>query len=214
MKPQLAPSILSCDFADLRTPVAALMEAGADRIHFDVMDGQFVPPITFGAKTVADLRPLGPTPFEAHLMTRTPEAHFEAFAQAGSQTILFHIEATGHAHRLLQQLKAMNVRAGIALNPATPASAVLEVAGLADQILVMTVNPGWGGQSFIRSTLAKIEAIRRAAPHVDLEVDGGIDPSTLRECLSAGANVFVAGSYLVGQATLEEGMAHLKAACT
>lgn len=213
MKPALAPSILSCDFSRLGDAVSELMSGGADRIHFDVMDGQFVPPITFGAKAVADLRPLGATPFEAHLMTRTPEAHFEAFAQAGCQTILFHIEATDHAHRLLQRLKSLGVRAGVALNPATPDEAVREAAALADQVLVMTVNPGWGGQAFIRSMLAKIERIRAASPDIDIEVDGGIDPQTLRECRSAGANVFVAGSYLVEQASLTAGLDNLRAAC-
>lgn len=189
------------------------MAGGADRIHFDVMDGQFVPPITFGAKAVADLRGRGDVPFEVHLMTRTPEAHFEAFAGAGSQTILFHIEATDHAHRLIQRLKGLGVRAGVALNPATPAEAVREAAKLADQVLVMTVNPGWGGQEFIRTMPAKIERIRQWAPQIDIEVDGGIDPETLRECRAAGANVFVAGSYLVAQESLTAGLGRLRAAC-
>lgn len=213
MKPELAPSILSCDFSDLRSPVSQMIAAGAERIHFDVMDGQFVPPITFGDKTVADLRSLGSAHFEAHLMTRSPEAHFEAFAAAGSQTILFHVEASDHAHRLAQQLRGMRVRTGVALNPSTPAEAVLELVGEVDQILVMTVNPGWGGQSFIRSTLGKIERLREAAPLIDIEVDGGIDPATLSECRSAGANVFVAGSYLMKQPTIAEGIARLRAAC-
>lgn len=213
MKLELAPSILSCDFGRLGEAVSDLIDGGADRIHFDVMDGQFVPPITFGAKMVADLRPRGAVAFEAHLMTRTPEAHFEAFAAAGSQTILFHVEATAHAHRLAQALKRLNVRAGVALNPATPFEAVKEVLGEVDQVLVMTVNPGWGGQAFIRSCLDKIGQIREAAPHIDIEVDGGIDPKTLAECRRAGANVFVAGSFLVEQESLSAGLAKLRAAC-
>lgn len=213
MNLELAPSILSCDFGDLSSPVRTLMEAGAERIHFDVMDGQFVPPITFGAKTVADLRPLGTAHFEAHLMTQTPEDHFEAFALAGSQTILFHVEATDHAHRLVQQLRRLGVRPGVAINPATPFEAISEIAGDVDQVLVMTVNPGWGGQEFIRSCLNKIERIREAAPTIDIEVDGGIDPNTLAECRKAGANVFVAGSFLVSQTTLAGGLAQLRAAC-
>jgi ribulose-phosphate 3-epimerase len=210
---ELAPSILSCDFSNLREPVAELMRLGAERIHFDVMDGQFVPPITFGAQMVRDLRPLGKAHFEAHLMTKTPEAHFDTFAEAGAQTILFHIEATNHAHRLLQRLRSMGVRAGIALNPATPAETVFPALEEADQALVMTVNPGWGGQSFIRACLKKIERIRERAPELDIEVDGGIDPKTLAECRSAGANVFVAGSYLVGRPSLEEGVRELREAC-
>ena len=213
MKLELAPSLLSCDFSNLGGPVRELIESGADRIHFDVMDGQFVPPITFGAQMVSNLRQLGNVHFEAHLMTRTPEAHFEAFAKAGSQTILFHIEATAHAHRLIQQLKSMKVRAGVALNPATPAQDVLDICGDADQVLVMTVNPGWGGQKFIASCLKKIEAIRRAAPEIDIEVDGGIEPCTLQKCRDAGANVFVAGSYLVSQSSLSDGLRELRSAC-
>lgn len=212
MKCELAPSILSADMGAMRQVVRSLVDAGCERIHLDVMDGQFVPPITFGAQfsaSIFDERAL----FEAHLMTLTPEAHFEAFKEAGCKGVTFHVEATKHAHRLLQRLKDMNLQAGIALNPGTPASAVFDVLGLADLVLVMTVNPGWGGQRFIESCLEKVEAVRDRAPNIDIEVDGGIDPTTLPRAKAAGANVFVAGSYIVGQPTIEAGVAALRAAC-
>lgn len=209
---ELAPSILSCDFSTVSDAVRQMMEAGADRIHFDVMDGQFVPPITFGSQLVANLRGLGKTPFEVHLMTQTPERQFEAFVQAGAQTILFHAEATHHAHRLAQQLQQRGIRAGIAINPASPAVDVLEIVGEVDQVLIMTVNPGWGGQEFISSCLGKIETIRRAAPEVDIEVDGGIEPDTLRQCRTAGANVFVSGSYLMAGSSIADRMRELREA--
>jgi ribulose-phosphate 3-epimerase len=210
---ELAPSVLSCDFSNLGDPVRELIEARAERIHFDVMDGQFVPPITFGAQMVASLRSAGDAHFEAHLMTKTPEAHFEAFAKAGSKTILFHLEATAHPHRLAQQLRGMNVRAGVALNPGTPVEELFPLLDVMDQALVMTVNPGWGGQKFIRSCLAKIERLRAEGFEGDIEVDGGIEPNTLRDCRLAGANVFVAGNFLVSQPSLREGVAKLREAC-
>lgn len=212
MKHELAPSILSADMGAMRQVVRSLVDAGCERIHLDVMDGQFVPPITFGAQFAAsiyDKRAL----FEAHLMTQTPEMHFEAFREAGCRGIIFHAEATKHSHRLLQQLRNMGLRAGIAINPGTPASAVFDVLSLADLVLVMTVNPGWGGQDFIVSCLDKVREIRGRAPNIDIEVDGGIDPTTLLQAKGAGANVFVAGSYIVGQPSIEAGVASLRAAC-
>ncbi|MBI5708423.1 MAG: ribulose-phosphate 3-epimerase [Armatimonadetes bacterium] len=213
MKPEMAPSILSCDPGRLREAVAELIEGGADRIHFDVMDGQFVPPITFGADLVKSLRDLGQTVFEAHLMTHTPEAHFEAFIEAGCGSIIFHQEASSHSHRLLQGLKQRGVRAGIAINPGTPVEAVEPVLGLADLVLVMTVNPGWGGQKFIGSALEKVSQIRALCPEIDIEVDGGIGAETIRRAWEAGANVFVAGNFLVRSTSLAAGLEELRSRC-
>lgn len=210
---QLAPSILSCDPSQFRPSVAEMIEAGVDWIHFDVMDGQFVPPITFGADLVKSLRSLGRTPFEAHLMTQTPEAHFRAFADAGCQRIIFHAEATIHAHRLVQTLHDMGVGAGIAINPGTPVDAIMPVVGDIDLALVMTVNPGWGGQQFIQSTLKKIRVLRDARPNLDIEVDGGIDPGTICVAMQAGANVFVTGSFLMRAKSIADGVQELRAAC-
>lgn len=210
---QLAPSILSFDAGDYRTPVAELMRTGVDWIHFDVMDGQFVPPITFGAGLVADLRRLGDTPFEAHLMTMTPEAHFEAFAQAGCQRIVFHAEATHHAHRHLKRLREMGVQSGLAVNPGTPVEAFVPLLDEIDLALVMTVNPGWGGQAMIEPCLEKVARLRELKPDLDIEVDGGITPATVGRAATAGANVFVTGSFLASAPSIGEGVREIRAAC-
>lgn len=210
---EIAPSILSCDMSQLGDSVKQMMDAGVEWIHFDIMDGQFVPPITFGDQTVRDLRPLGETPFEAHLMTETPEAHFEPFIDAGCQRVIFHAEATTHAHRLAQSLRDKGVQAGVSINPGTPVSLIEPYLDELDLVLVMTVNPGWGGQKFIPSTLAKIRQLRALKPNIDIEVDGGIVPETLPAVKEAGANVFVAGSFLVRAPSIAEGVAALRKAC-
>lgn len=193
----VAPSILSFDLTDLRDKVATFVGAGAGIVHLDVMDGQFVPPITFGDAYVKSLRSAAPNAlYEAHLMTLSPERHFEAFAAAGCGRIIFHAEVAPHAHRLVQQLRQLGVEVGIALNPGTPVEAVLPILGEIDLVLVMTVNPGWGGQAFLPFTLDKIRHLRQARPDLLIEVDGGIDPKTLPVVRDAGANVFVVGSYL------------------
>jgi len=190
-----------------------MIEGGADWIHFDVMDGQFVPPITFGDAMVASLRDLGETPFEAHLMTRTPERHFAAFQKAGCKRIIFHAEATNHAHRMIQILHDMGLEAGVAINPGTPAAALEPVIGNMDLALVMTVNPGWGGQSLIQSCLDKVKQVRQMSPTVHIEVDGGIDHTTLPIARKDGADTFVVGSWLAKQASVVEGMEALREVC-
>lgn len=210
---ELAPSVLSFDLGDLRGPVTTMMEAGADRIHFDVMDGQFVPPITFGAALVGGLRDLGRAPFEAHLMTLTPERHFEAFAAAGCARIYFHAEATAHAHYHAQRLRSMGVQPGLAINPGTPVEAALPCLGVLDAVLVMTVNPGWGGQALIAEAFDKVRRLRTLAPDLDIEVDGGIDAVTLPIARAAGANHFVVGSHLARQPSLADAVRELRSLC-
>jgi ribulose-phosphate 3-epimerase len=213
MNCRIAPSILSFDHSNLRGVVAELAAGGAERIHIDVMDGQFVPPITFGDGLVKALRDLTKIPFEAHLMTLTPERHFEAFAKAGCGRIYFHAEATVHAHRLVQNLHDLGVEAGLAINPATPAEVAHPIITDLDAVLVMTVNPGWGGQSFIESMLPKIRAVRAMRPDIDIEVDGGIDPTALPMACDAGANLFVAGNYIFKAKSIALGIGELQRAC-
>lgn len=213
MRPRIAPSILSCDLGDIRRVVTELVAAYADLIHFDVMDGQFVPPITFGSGLVRDLRSVGTLPFEAHLMTLTPERQFEAFVEAGCQRIIFHAEATAHAHRLAGRLHDLGVEAGLALNPGTPVECAFPLLGVVDLVLVMTVNPGWGGQEFIPDCLEKVRRLRTARPDLAIEVDGGIDPETIRAAMDAGATHFVVGSYLARADSIPCAMEELRRRC-
>jgi ribulose-phosphate 3-epimerase len=209
----LAPSILSFDLTDIRTSVETMTRAGGQIIHLDVMDGQFVPPITFGSDYVAKLRSCSDALFEAHLMTLTPERHFEDFRKAGCERIIFHAEATVHSHRLAQSLRAMGVSPGVAINPGTPAEAVLPILDLVDLVLVMTVNPGWGGQQFISSALDKVSLLRSKRPDLLIEVDGGINPETLDTARAAGANVFVVGNHLAKAADLDWAVRELVRHC-
>jgi len=206
MKYELAPSVLSFDLTSLSSSVPRLIAAGAGIVHLDVMDGQFVPPITFGAALANSLRKHTDALMEAHLMVMDPERQFDAFQEAGCKRIVFHYEATKHAHRLVQDLKSRGLDAGIAINPGTPSEVLDAVIGDLDMVLVMTVNPGWGGQRFIASTLEKIARVRALRPDMDIQVDGGIDPSTIGQVIEAGANSFVVGSYLLKPPTLEEGV--------
>ena len=196
--PLISPSILSADFARLGEEVRAIDAAGADWIHVDVMDGHYVPNLTIGPGVVKALRPHTAKPFDVHLMVAPVDHFLEAFAAAGADIITFHPEAGPHAHRTVQAIKALGKQAGIALNPATPAKMLDYLIDDIDLVLVMSVNPGFGGQSFITSQLRKIEAVRKlidkSGRAIHLEVDGGVDLITAPQCVSAGADVLVAGT--------------------
>lgn len=197
---KLAPSILSADFANLQRDIELVERHGADYIHVDVMDGHFVPNITLGPNIVKAIRPVTKLPLDVHLMITEPEKYIHAFAEAGADIIGIHAEATPHIHRAIQMIVAENVKAEIVINPGTPVSVIEHVLSMCDQVLVMTVNPGFGGQSFIEESLEKIAVLaalkEEKGYHYDIEVDGGIVPETAKRCLEAGANVFVAGSYI------------------
>jgi ribulose-phosphate 3-epimerase len=198
----IAPSILSADFARLGQEVRDVIAAGADWVHFDVMDGRFVPNITIGPLVCSAVRKITDAPIDVHLMIVEPERYVDAFIDAGADVVTVHVEATTHLHRTLQAIRARGVQAGVTLNPATPESTLEYVLDEVDLVLVMSVNPGFGGQSFIESSLRKIEAVREAAVRrglaLDIEVDGGIKADNIRAVADAGANVFVAGSAIFG----------------
>ena len=213
---KLAPSILAADFARLGVQVAEAERAGADRIHVDVMDGHFVPNLSMGAPIVASLRPVTRLPLETHLMVSNPDLFLREFADAGSDSFLVHWEGNVNLHRTVQAIRALGKRAGVVINPATPAAVLEEILPDVDQVRVMTVDPGFGHQHFLHSTLAKIRRVRQmmdcVKPECDLEVDGGIDPETARLCVEAGANVLVAGSSIFGtHKSVAEAMSCLRA---
>jgi ribulose-phosphate 3-epimerase len=199
---QIAPSVLPADFSRLGDEVAALEKAGVDLIQWDVMDGQFVPNLTFGPDVIASVRDRVDVPFEAHLMVYTPDVLAPRYVEAGCRRLIVHAESVTHLHRTLGAIRDLGAAAGVALNPATPADAVAHVLDLVELVLVMTVNPGFGGQSYIATMEPKIAEVRRMieaaglTDAVDLEVDGGITPATVTGAASAGANVLVAGSAL------------------
>jgi ribulose-phosphate 3-epimerase len=198
---RVAPSILSADFSRLGPQIDEVMEAGARVIHFDVMDGRFVPPITIGPlvlSSIADRVHAAGGAVDVHLMIAEPERQIESFAEAGADSITFHEEATPHANRTLSAIRELGCRAGVAINPGTPVATLAELGGLADIFLCMTVNPGWGGQSFIAGSPDKVSRLAEIAAGGKIEVDGGIDATTAASVAEAGASLFVAGSAIFG----------------
>ena len=216
---KLAPSFLTADLGRLADEVRAVEEAGADYLHLDVMDGHFVPPITFGALVVEAIRKATSLPLDVHLMVERPERHVEAFAGAGSDILNVHVEACKHVNRVLQQIRALDRRAGVCLSPGTPVSAVEEVLGEADQIMVMGVNPGWGGQSLLTGTLPKVRRLRtlldKRGLSPDIEIDGGVKTGNIASCAEAGARVLVVGSAVFNDvASVAENVKALREALT
>ncbi|MEI2663936.1 ribulose-phosphate 3-epimerase [Rossellomorea sp. LJF3] len=211
---KIAPSILSANFAELGNEIKDVEKGGADYIHVDVMDGHFVPNITLGPMIVKAIRPLTALPLDVHLMIENPSQYIEAFADAGADYITVHVEADPHLHRTIQMIKSKGVKAGVVLNPGTPAESIRPVLQDVDMVLLMTVNPGFGGQSFIPSVVPKIKQIREwaneANPSLEIEVDGGINPETAAVCAEAGADVFVAGSAIYNKSDRGAAIEELK----
>jgi ribulose-phosphate 3-epimerase len=220
MKPagtlQIAPSLLSADFARLGDAVALAERAGADLIHFDVMDGHFVPNITIGPPVLKSLSRVARLPIDVHLMIENPDRYVEAFVDAGAASVTVHAEAAVHLHRTIHFIKSLGAKAGVALNPATPVTALDEIAGDVDYVLVMTVNPGFGGQTFIPRSESKVrrvrELLRREGSTAPIEVDGGIDVRTAPRIVAAGADILVAGNAVFGAPDPERAIRELRAA--
>ena len=218
MSVRIAPSILSIDFARLADQLAMCEAAGADWIHVDVMDGVFVPNLTFGAKVIETVKGLTKLPLDVHLMVVQPEKYFDAFARAGANVMTIHVEAAPHLHRQVSRIKELGCGAGVALNPATPVDSVREIAADLDVVLIMTVNPGYGGQQFIPASLDKIVRTRRMLTDTQsravLEVDGGIARETIAGCWRAGADTFVSGNAIFAAADPRAEIGALRALCT
>lgn len=211
---KIAPSILAADFLKLGEEIKQVAAAGADYIHIDVMDGHFVPNITMGPGTVAAIKSVTDLPLDVHLMIDNPHQYIADFAKAGADYLTIHVEADPHLHRTLQEIRKHGVKPGVVLNPATPAESIKYVLEDIDMVLLMTVNPGFGGQSFIESVLPKITEIKKMADEkgldLEIEVDGGINSETARLCQEAGANVFVAGSFIFNQTDRKKAIADIR----
>ena len=218
MSVRIAPSILSIDFARLADQLAMCEAGGADWIHVDVMDGVFVPNLTFGAKVIETVKGLTKLPLDVHLMVVQPEKYFDAFARAGANVMTIHVEAAPHLHRQVSRIKELGCGAGVALNPATPVDSVREIVADLDLVLIMTVNPGYGGQQFIPASLDKVVRTRRLLTETKsravLEVDGGIARETIAGCWRAGADTFVSGNAIFGAADPKAEIGALRALCT
>ncbi|MBY0144524.1 ribulose-phosphate 3-epimerase [Neobacillus niacini] len=204
---KIAPSILSADFARLGEEITAVEKAGADYIHIDVMDGHFVPNITIGPLIVEAIRPVTKLPLDVHLMIENPDQYIEAFAKAGADYITVHVEACKHLHRTIHYIKSFGIKAGVVLNPATPVDSIQHVLADIDMVLLMSVNPGFGGQKFIPEVLPKIRKVKEMADlkgkEIEIEIDGGVNSETAKLCIEAGANVLVAGSAIYNQEDYE-----------
>jgi ribulose-phosphate 3-epimerase len=211
---RLAPSILAADFANLASEIAAATRGGADQIHVDVMDGHFVPNITIGVPVVRSLRKVTALPLDVHLMITDPDRYIEPFIDAGANLVSVHVEVLPHLHRTIAQIKQLGARAGVVLNPSTPVSSIEEVAGDVDFVLVMSVNPGFGGQVFIANSLKKIRSIRalldRVGNRAPIEVDGGVDLTTVASVVEAGAEWLVAGHAVFGSGNAEQAARAIK----
>ena len=213
---KIAPSILASDFSRLADELKDIEKGGADYVHLDVMDGRFVPNLTFGVPVIQSLRPCTKLPFDVHLMTYHPEAYLEGLEAAGAHMVSFHVEAVPHLARMIHNIKDRGIKAGIALNPGTPLTSIEQALSLLDFVLIMSVNPGFGGQAFIPATLDKLRRVREridaAGRAIRLEIDGGVKPDNIGEIAAAGADTFVAGSAIFGQGDYADVLRRMKAA--